>query len=166
LGVSRETLSRVLNSQASISAEMDLRLSKALHTTRGSWYGMQADYDLWRTKQRLGSALNKVEPMISNFILYLLPPAERRRALERKTEPKVRGRPGRPESIAPLRPSLARTIDKELATGRHRSVASACRAICERDNPEKNRADRSFRARLVSLMQKDYSRYMKRRKMS
>jgi addiction module HigA family antidote len=52
LGVTRVALSRVLNGSAGISPDMDLRLSKALNTTPGSWYGMQADYDLWQAKQR------------------------------------------------------------------------------------------------------------------
>lgn len=47
LGVTRVALSRVLNGSAAVSADMDLRLSKALGTTPGLWYGMQADFDLW-----------------------------------------------------------------------------------------------------------------------
>lgn len=52
LGVTRAALSRVLNGAAGVSAEMDLRLSKALGTTPGSWYAMQADYDVWQAKQK------------------------------------------------------------------------------------------------------------------
>jgi addiction module HigA family antidote len=48
LGVTRPALSRVLNGSAAISPEMDLRLSKALGTTPGTWYSMQASYDMWR----------------------------------------------------------------------------------------------------------------------
>jgi addiction module HigA family antidote len=48
LGVTRAALSRVLNGSAGISADMDLRLSKALGTTPGTWYTMQANYDMWR----------------------------------------------------------------------------------------------------------------------
>ncbi len=36
LGVTRAALSRVLNGSAGVSADMDLRLSKALGTTPGS----------------------------------------------------------------------------------------------------------------------------------
>jgi addiction module HigA family antidote len=60
LGVTRVALSRVLNGSAGISPDMDLRLSKALNTTPGSWYGMQADYDLWQAKQRFRA---KVQPI-------------------------------------------------------------------------------------------------------
>jgi addiction module HigA family antidote len=52
LGVTRVALSRVLNGSAGVSADMDLRLSKALGTTPGLWYGMQADYDMWRAQRR------------------------------------------------------------------------------------------------------------------
>ena len=51
LGVTRPSLSRVLNGAAGVSAEMDLRLSKALGTTPGSWLSMQASYDLWQAQR-------------------------------------------------------------------------------------------------------------------
>lgn len=52
LGVSRVTLSRVLNGHASISAEMALRLEAALGTGASMWIGMQSDYDLWQARQK------------------------------------------------------------------------------------------------------------------
>ena len=48
LGVSRVTLSRVLNGATGISADMALRLSEALGTSPDLWMGMQAQYDLWQ----------------------------------------------------------------------------------------------------------------------
>ena len=51
LGVTRVALSRVLNGAAGISAEMDVRLSKALGTSLGTWYGMQASFDLWHARK-------------------------------------------------------------------------------------------------------------------
>lgn len=50
LDVTRAALSRVLNGSAGVSADMDLRLSKALGTTPGLWYRMQADYDMWQAR--------------------------------------------------------------------------------------------------------------------
>ncbi|HJU39154.1 MAG TPA: HigA family addiction module antitoxin [Tahibacter sp.] len=47
LGITRAALSRVVNRQAGISAEMDIRLSKGLRTTPGFWLSMQAEYDIW-----------------------------------------------------------------------------------------------------------------------
>jgi len=52
LGVTRVALSRVLNGSGGISADMDLRLAKALGTSPGLWYGMQADYDMWQAQRK------------------------------------------------------------------------------------------------------------------
>lgn len=52
LGVSRVTLSRVLNGKAGISAGMALRLAQWLGHTPESWLGMQMEYDLWQAKQK------------------------------------------------------------------------------------------------------------------
>lgn len=60
LGVTRVALSRVLNGMAGISAEMDLRLSKALSTTPGLWYAMQGDYDMWQAQRTFRA---KVRPI-------------------------------------------------------------------------------------------------------
>jgi addiction module HigA family antidote len=60
LGVTRVALSRILNGAAGISADMDLRLSKALNTTPGSWYGMQADYDLWHARRRFRARVRPI----------------------------------------------------------------------------------------------------------
>lgn len=51
LGVSRKTLSAILNGRAGISPEMALRLSKALDTTPESWLNQQMQYDLWVAKK-------------------------------------------------------------------------------------------------------------------
>jgi antitoxin HigA-1 len=46
LGVSRKTLSSILNGHAGISAEMAIRLSIAFNTTAESWLLQQLQYDL------------------------------------------------------------------------------------------------------------------------
>ena len=55
LGVSRNTLSMVLNGRAGISPEMAIRLSKAFGGTAESWLRQQMQYDLWQAKQRAGA---------------------------------------------------------------------------------------------------------------
>ncbi len=55
LGVSRKTLSSILNGRAGISPEMAIRLSKAFDTTPESWMNQQAQYDLWQAQQVAGS---------------------------------------------------------------------------------------------------------------
>jgi len=55
LGVSRKTLSSILNGRAGISPEMAIRLSKAFGTTPESWMNQQAQYDLWQAQQSAGT---------------------------------------------------------------------------------------------------------------
>ena len=54
LGVSRKTLSAILNGRAGISPEMAMRLAMAFDTTPESWLNQQMQYDLWQAKTRLG----------------------------------------------------------------------------------------------------------------
>jgi len=51
LGVSRKTLSSILNGRSGISPEMALRLSKAFNTSPESWLTQQVQYDLWLAKK-------------------------------------------------------------------------------------------------------------------
>jgi len=53
LGVSRKSLSELLNGRAGISPEMAIRLSMAFETSPESWLIQQAQYDLWNAKRRL-----------------------------------------------------------------------------------------------------------------
>jgi antitoxin HigA-1 len=48
LGVSRKTLSSILNGHAGIRPEMAMRLAIAFDTTAESWLNQQVQYDLWR----------------------------------------------------------------------------------------------------------------------
>jgi addiction module HigA family antidote len=59
LGVSRVTLSRVINGRAAVSADMALRLAAALDGSAESWLQMQAAYDLWHAAKKR----RKVEPL-------------------------------------------------------------------------------------------------------
>jgi len=52
LGVSRKTLSAILNGRAGISPEMAVRLSLAFGTSAESWLNQQTQYDLWHVEQR------------------------------------------------------------------------------------------------------------------
>jgi antitoxin HigA-1 len=51
LGVSRKTLSGILNGRAGISPEMAVRLSLAFGTTAESWLNQQVQYDLWHAER-------------------------------------------------------------------------------------------------------------------
>jgi antitoxin HigA-1 len=51
LGVSRKTLSAVLNGRGGISPEMAVCLSIAFGTSAESWLNQQTQYDLWHAEQ-------------------------------------------------------------------------------------------------------------------
>jgi addiction module HigA family antidote len=51
LGVSRKTLSGILNGRAGISPEMAVRLSLAFGTSAESWMNQQIQYDLWHAER-------------------------------------------------------------------------------------------------------------------
>lgn len=62
LGVSRVTLSRLLNGKSGISVDMALRLSQWLGTTPELWLRMQDSCDLW---QACKTKPPKVKPLQS-----------------------------------------------------------------------------------------------------
>lgn len=64
LGVSRKTLSAILNGRSGISPEMALRLAKAFDTTPESWLNQQMQYDLWEAKKN-GELLNVRKLMVA-----------------------------------------------------------------------------------------------------
>jgi addiction module HigA family antidote len=53
IGVTRKTLSMLLNGHQGISAEMALRLSKAFGTSPDFWLNLQRQHDLWIAKQHV-----------------------------------------------------------------------------------------------------------------
>ncbi len=55
LGVSRQSLSELLNGRTGVSPEMALRLELAGWGSAEGWLRNQAAYDLWRAKQRSGA---------------------------------------------------------------------------------------------------------------
>jgi addiction module HigA family antidote len=52
LGVSRKTLSKIVNEHGSITPDMALRLSKAFKTTPELWLNLQQNYDLWQASHK------------------------------------------------------------------------------------------------------------------
>ena len=52
LGVSRNTLSMLLNGRLGISPEMAIRLSQGFGGSPESWLQQQMQYDLWLAQQR------------------------------------------------------------------------------------------------------------------
>lgn len=52
LGVTRKTLSALINCRASMSPEMAVRVGKATKTSPESWLTMQTKLDLWIAEQK------------------------------------------------------------------------------------------------------------------
>jgi antitoxin HigA-1 len=52
LGVSRQSMSELINGRNGVSADMALRLEKAGWSTALSWLRNQASYDLWQARNR------------------------------------------------------------------------------------------------------------------
>ena len=65
LGVSRVTLSRMLNGRAAVSTEMALRIEAWLGVARGGearlWPAEQSAYDIWQAAQKFKAAPMRVQ---------------------------------------------------------------------------------------------------------
>jgi addiction module HigA family antidote len=51
IGVSRKTLSQLLNARIGVSSMMAIRVGLATNTTAESWLTMQTAYDLWQVRK-------------------------------------------------------------------------------------------------------------------
>lgn len=51
LGVTRQTLTKIVNGKSGISAKMAIRLAKAFGSTAETWVRMQAAYDLAQARK-------------------------------------------------------------------------------------------------------------------
>jgi len=54
LGVTRKTLSELVNGHSGISPEMAIRLTKAFGSTPETWLGLQLQYDLAKAESHTG----------------------------------------------------------------------------------------------------------------
>jgi len=62
LGVSRKTLSKIINEKGAITPDMALRLSRAFDTTPEFWLNLQKNYDLWQA-EHISKAWQTVKPI-------------------------------------------------------------------------------------------------------
>ena len=62
LGVSRNTLSSIINERAGVSSDMALRLAMAFRTTPEQWLKLMYTYDLYQAEQ-IDSGWREVEPL-------------------------------------------------------------------------------------------------------
>ncbi|MBN2383507.1 HigA family addiction module antidote protein [bacterium] len=61
LGVTRKTLSALINGKAMLSPEMAIRIGTATGTSPARWYSLQADLDMWY------AAKKKIERQVNRF---------------------------------------------------------------------------------------------------
>jgi len=66
LGVSRKTLSKIINERGTITPDMALRLSRAFDTTPDLWLNLQKNYDLWQAETK-SQEWKKVKPFPQNM---------------------------------------------------------------------------------------------------
>jgi antitoxin HigA-1 len=52
LGISRKTLSEIVNGRCTLSPEVAVRIGKAIHTSPESWLAMQTRLNLWAALQK------------------------------------------------------------------------------------------------------------------
>jgi len=62
IGVSRKTLSKIVNGKGSVSPDMALRLSRAFGTSPEFWLNLQKHYDLWQAEHG-SNAWRSVKPI-------------------------------------------------------------------------------------------------------
>jgi addiction module HigA family antidote len=62
LGVSRTTLSRVINGHAGISPDLAIRLEKAGVSTARFWMNLQANYELSKAQERNPPVVRPLKP--------------------------------------------------------------------------------------------------------
>lgn len=60
LGVTRQTLHRIMAEKGSITPEMATRLGRFCGNGPGLWLRMQQAHDLWHAERQLGAKLEKI----------------------------------------------------------------------------------------------------------
>ena len=66
LGVSRKTVSKIINEKGAITPDMALRLSKAFNTTPELWLNLQLKYNLWVAEQKC-TGLEKIKLLVPAY---------------------------------------------------------------------------------------------------
>ncbi|MBI1822433.1 MAG: HigA family addiction module antidote protein [Nitrospirae bacterium] len=61
LGVTRKTLSELINGRAGVSPLMAVRIGKSTGTTPESWLNMQSAHDLWQARTQIRKL--KIKPL-------------------------------------------------------------------------------------------------------
>lgn len=65
VGVPPRRINEIVLGKRGISADTALRLARAFGTSEAFWMGLQADYDLEKTRKRIDADLRQVEKLVA-----------------------------------------------------------------------------------------------------
>lgn len=63
--VSPRRINEIVLGKRRVTADTALRLARALGTSPRFWMDLQADYDLYKARRRLGAKLDRILPVVS-----------------------------------------------------------------------------------------------------
>ena len=69
LGISRKTLSKIINERGSVTPEMALKLSRAFDTSPEFWINLQRNYDLWVAANK-SKDWEKINPLVESLAYH------------------------------------------------------------------------------------------------
>ncbi len=69
LGVSRKTVSKIINQRGSLTPDMALRLSRAFNTSPDLWMNLQKNYDLWHATNK-SQDWKQVQPISTDSLVH------------------------------------------------------------------------------------------------
>ena len=61
-------INEIVHRLRAVTADTDLRLSRALGTSEGFWLGLQADYDMEERKKAIHQKLRKIKLLIHDVV--------------------------------------------------------------------------------------------------
>jgi len=64
IDVSPRRINEIVHGKRAITADTDLRLSRALGTSEGFWLGLQADYDLEEKRTQIAKQLKHIHQLV------------------------------------------------------------------------------------------------------
>lgn len=64
IGVPPRRINEIVHGKRAVSADTDLRLSRALGTSEGFWLGLQADYDLEERRLKIAAQLKQIHLLL------------------------------------------------------------------------------------------------------
>lgn len=70
IDVSPRRINEIVHGKRAVTADTDLRFSKALGTSEGFWLGLQTDYDLEEKKSKIKKQLNKIKRLFEPSYIH------------------------------------------------------------------------------------------------